>query len=173
MIPVSWKRVKSWNCFGCGKCCRDYHVVLNLREWMDIVRNYGVNCTIHSVGKLLLGKRSDGFCCFLTSTGESCFCGLQNMKPLACKIWPFKIYGYPKFGNSNEASFRYLDRNFFIYADPECTGLCWGKPTPKFKFKTIPEFIDVIIGHRKKQIYSTSNLQFRTRNNLYRPRNLI
>jgi Fe-S-cluster containining protein len=154
-------------------CCRDYHVVLNIHEWIKIVRNYGVNSTIFSRNNLLLGKKSDGSCCFLNYRGDTCYCGLQYMKPLACKIWPFKILDYPKFGDSTEAFYRFRERNFFIYVDSECAGLSWGQPTFEFKNKLLPEFIGVALGVRKKQMYSTSNLRLVPSYNLYRPRNLI
>jgi hypothetical protein len=154
-------------------CCRDYHVVLNIHEWIKIVRNYGVNSTIFSINKLLLGKKSDNSCHFLNYDGDTFHCGLQYMKPLACKIWPFKIFDYPKFGNSTEASYRFGERNFFVYVDPACKGLSWGQPTFEFKNKLLPEFIDIAVGIRKNQIYSTSNLRLGTSYDLYRSRNLI
>ena len=173
MTPVPWRNVKSWNCVECGLCCRDYHVVLNFNEWTNIVRNYGVAATIPSVSKLLLGKKVDGTCCFLTCTNDNCFCGLQYMKPLACKIWPFKVHDHPKFDNPNEAVYRYRDRSFFIYVDPACTGLSWGKPTPEFKYKALPEFVDVATGLRRKQLYSTSQIQLRPNRYRFRGRPLI
>jgi hypothetical protein len=173
VIPVSWRRIKSWKCIECGMCCRDYHVVLNIHEWIKIVRNFGVERTIYSGSKLLLGKKNDGSCCFLNCRGDNCYCGLQYMKPLACKIWPFKIFDHPKFGNSTEAFYRFRERNFFIYVDPACKGLSWGPPTSEFKYKSLPEFIDVAVGIRKKQMYSTSILQLGTNYNHHRSRNLI
>ena len=161
MVPVSWRNVKSWSCVECGICCRDYHVVLNFSEWVNIVRNYGVETTISGVSKLFLGKNSDGTCRFLTCIGDGCFCGLQHMKPLACKIWPFKIFDKPKFGIADEALYRYRNNDFYIYVDPACTGLSWGKPVPEFKYRTLPEFIDVAVGLRKQQLHSTSKIQCR------------
>ena len=173
MIPVSWRNVKTWNCVKCGMCCRDYKVVLNFGEWVNLVRNYGVATTIPSVNKLLLGKKLDGTCYFLTPLGGNCTCGLQYMKPLACKIWPFKIFLDPKFGSPNEALYRYRNRNFFVYVDPACTGLSWGIPTPEFKYKKLPEFIDVAVGILRKQLYSTSKIKFQPNPYLFKGRNLI
>ncbi|PVX23779.1 MAG: hypothetical protein CW691_09645 [Candidatus Bathyarchaeum sp.] len=173
MNPVSWRNVKSWKCTECGMCCRDYHVVLNFNEWVNIVRKYGAQSTMPTVNKLLLGKKSDGTCCFLTCMGDNCICGLQYMKPLACKIWPFKVFDNPKFGNPNEALYTYRNRNFFIYVDPACTGLTLGKPSPEFKYKTLPEFIDVAVGIRRKQLHSTSKIQFRPNHSPFRGRTII
>jgi len=114
----------------------------------------GVETIIPGVSKLFLGKNSDGTCRFLARVGDSCFCGLQYMKPLACKIWPFKIFEGPKFGRPDEALYRYRNNDFYIYVDPACTGLTWGNPAPEFKYRTLPEFIDVAVGLRKQQLHS-------------------
>jgi Fe-S-cluster containining protein len=173
MSLVSWRKVKSWNCVECGMCCRDYHVVLNFNEWINIVRNYGAEATIPSVSKLFLGKKDDGTCIFLNNLQNGCSCGLQHMKPLACKIWPFKVFDKPKFGMANEALFNYRDNNFYVYVDPECTGLRWGTPDSEFKHRVLPEFIDVAVGLRRNQFYSTSKIQCQLGSYVFRGRRVI
>ena len=173
MIPVSWRTIKSWNCTECGVCCKDYHVVLNFNEWTNIVRAYGVDTTMPTVNRLLLGKKGDGTCRFLTCRGDTNVCGLQYMKPLACKIWPFKVFDHPKFGKPDEALYRYLDKNLFIYVDPACPGLTLGKPDVNFKHKILPEFVDVAVGLQRKQLYSTSKIQFQPRHHPFRGRTVI
>jgi len=173
MIPVSWRNVKSWNCVECGMCCKDYKVVLDFNEWVNIVRNYGVETTKPGVSKLFLEKKSDGNCCFLTNLGDNCLCGLQYMKPKACKIWPFKIFSSPKFGIPREAVYRYRNNNVYIYVDPACTGLRFGKPTQEFTYRTLPEFIEVAVGLRENQFHSTSKIQCRSNPYVFRGRKLI
>ena len=146
----------SWRCVSCSTCCRDYHVVLNFDEWVKIVRDYGVEATKAGLSKLFINKKSDGTCVFLKIFGDNCVCGLQHMKPKACKIWPFKVHLTPRYGNPNEARFSYRNQNFFVYVDPACAGLSWGEPTQEFKFRILPEFIDVAVGILEKQFYSTS-----------------
>lgn len=173
MNPVPWRTVKSWNCVGCGMCCKDYHVVLNFNDWMTIVRNYGAETTVPTVSKLLLGKNRDGTCRFLTNAAGNYLCGLQYMKPLACKIWPFKIHDKPKYGKPKEALYRYRDRDFFVYVDPACTGLAWGTPVAEFKARILPEFIDVAVCLRKSQVYSTSKAARRPNLYQFRARRLL
>ena len=173
MIPLSWRNLKSWNCVECGMCCKDYHVVLNYAEWLNIVGNYGIEKTIAGTNKLLLGKKSNGTCSFLTHYKDTCYCGLQYMKPTACKIWPFKIFLNPKFGKPDWALYRYRNKSFYIYVDSACTGLSWGKPTPELMYRVLPEFIDVAIGLRKQQFYSTSKIQTRISKTQFRGRNLF
>jgi Fe-S-cluster containining protein len=173
MIPIPWRNVKSWNCVGCGMCCIDYHVVLNFKEWITIVKKYGADAALPTVGKLLLGKNNDGTCRFLTNFAGNKLCGLQYMKPLACKIWPFKVFYESKFGNPKKALFHYRERDFFVYVDPACNGLTWGNPDSELKFRTLPEFIDVAIGLRERQVYSTSKVNCQQDLYQLRGRNVI
>ena len=173
MNPIPWRSVKSWNCVGCGMCCKDYHVVLNFQEWVSIVKSYGAGATIPTPGKLLLGKRSNGTCCFLNQTEDTPSCGLQYAKPLACKIWPFKVFNEPQFGQPREALYVYRGRNFYVYVDPECTGLHQGTPTTDFKYKILPEFIEVALGLRQNQYHSTSKTRIQPFNQPFRGRTVI
>jgi len=158
MTAVPWSYVSSWSCIACGECCRRYNVVLNYNEWVNIVRRFGVGVTRPSPYKFLLRRRSDGSCVFLYRVMGHWVCGLQDMKPQACKLWPFKVYSYPKYGRPNEAVYPYLGRKFYVYVDPFCRGIRWGTPTPTYMYRVIPEFIDIALGRREKQYYSTSRL---------------
>ena len=80
------------------------------------------------------------------------------MKPIACKLWPFKILSRPKYGRANEAIFNYAGRRFYVYVDPFCPRIRWGKPSPELVYKVIPEFIEIALGRRVKQFYSTSRI---------------
>lgn len=173
MNPVAWRNVKSWGCVGCGMCCKDYHVVLNFSEWVSIIKKYGEGAVARAPGKLLLGKRNNGSCCFLNLLGDTPSCGLQHAKPLACKIWPFKVFNEPKFGHGREALYAYLGRDFYVYVDPACTGLHLGKPTTDFKYKILPEFIDVALGLRQNQYYSTSKTRVQSFYQPFRGRRVI
>ena len=173
MVPVPWRNVQSWRSVECGMCCRDYHVVLNFNEWATIVRHFGADSTMSSVNKLLLGKNGDGTCRFLVHDGKTSLCGLQSMKPLACKIWPFKVHDKPKFGRANEALYPYGGGSFFIYVDPDCHGLLWGDSTAEFKHQTLPEFIDVAFGLQNRQFHTTSKNRGLTGNQPFRGRTVI
>ena len=163
MIFIPWRYVESWNCIACGICCKGYKVVLGFNEWVDIIRRYGVGVTQPGVSKFYLGKKGDGTCIFLTKLYETWLCGLQNMKPKACKLWPFKVLSGPKFGSPNEASYKYRNRNLFVYVDPACIGIRWGKPTQEFTYGTLPELIEIALGLREKQYYSTSRIPYHPR----------
>lgn len=158
MLPVPWRYVSSWDCNACGLCCKGFSVVLNFAEWMNVVKAYGVSYTMPGMNKFYLKRRSDGSCVFLYNYYGRGFCGLQHMKPQACKLWPFKILGRPKYGRPREAQYCYKGKRLFIYVDPSCNGLTWGRPTANFVKTTLTEFIELAMGLRKKQVYSTSRI---------------
>lgn len=173
MIPLPWRYVASWTCIACGMCCRGFHVVVRFNEWVKIVRAYGVGVTEPGLDKLYLRKRSDDTCVFLHRLHDTWFCGLQHMKPNACKLWPFKILNRPKYGRPNEASFRYGDRDFFVYLDPSCAGIRWGNPTQEYAQRTITELVEIVLGKREKQCYSTSRMLYRPRYFKVRGRKIV
>jgi len=161
MRPVPWRYVDSWNCIACGACCKGFEVVLSLPEWVNIVRSYGVGVTQPSISKFHLKRRNDGSCIFLCKYFDQWLCGLQYMKPTACKLWPFKILSRPKFGRPNEASYDYKNRRLYVYVDPSCIGIRWGNPVQDFMQKTMTEIIEIALGLRQNQYYSTSKMPYR------------
>jgi len=132
--------------------------VVGFNEWVKIVGAYGVGVTESGLDKLYLKKREDGTCVFLHRFYDTWLCGLQHMKPKACKLWPFKVLGRPKYGRPNEASYRYADRRLFIYLDSSCMGIKWGYPTQEFAHGTLTELVEIALGIRAKQYYSTSKI---------------
>jgi len=158
MVPLPWSYIHSWRCTGCGICCIHYQVILTFDEWLKIIRRFGVGVTEAGLNKLYLGKKSDGSCIFLSRFNGVYFCTLQDMKPLACKLWPFKIMNRPKYGKSREAMFNYNGRRLFVYVDPSCPEIRLGKPTSMMIKKVIPEFIEIALRVREKQVYSTGTL---------------
>lgn len=159
MVFVPWSYVNLWRCNGCGLCCREFEVVLTFNEWLNITKRYGVGVTRAGLNKIYMAKRSDGSCVFLyPSPGGKWLCGLQHIKPLACKLWPFKVLSKPKYGHSSEAIFEYLGQKFYVYIDPFCPGIRWGKPSAELVYKIVPEFIEIAVGLREKQVYSTMTL---------------
>lgn len=160
MVAVPWRHVESWSCLACGRCCRGYDVALKLNEWIKVVRTFGTGFTEPRVDRLYLKKRYDGTCVFLNRSFDRYICGLQAMKPRACKLWPFKIYDKPKYGRPNEAVFTQWGKKFYVYVDPHCLGVRWGTPTPEFTQQTLLEFVEIGLGLQEKQRYSTSNIPY-------------
>jgi len=109
-----------------------------------------------------MGKKSDGSCLFLYNSFGKWFCGLQHTKPRACKLWPFKLSNKPRYGRPREAAFDYRGRRLYIYVDPFCPEIRWGKPSERTVYHVIPEFIEITLGLREKQVYSTYNMKYGT-----------
>jgi len=101
MLPIPWRYVASWNCLACGLCCKGFDVVLDFPEWINIVKSYGVDFTSPGISRFYLKRRSDGTCVFLYNYFGNWLCTLQHMKPMACKLWPFKISDKPRYGRPN------------------------------------------------------------------------
>lgn len=159
MQNLPWSEVSSWRCNSCGICCKHYTVVLGFPEWLNIIKNFGIEYTAPTISKFSMRRRLDGTCVFLHKVVDSSFCSLQHMKPQACKLWPFKVLSKPKFGSASRAAYHYQAQKLFIYADPVCPGLRRGAPTREFAHSVIPEFIEVALGVRQKQLKTTSLLR--------------
>jgi Fe-S-cluster containining protein len=160
---VPWQYIADWKCVACGYCCRLYSVVLGFPEWLRIVKAFGVEKTAAGLDRLYIKKADDGSCSFLCRFANTYYCGLQNMKPSACKLWPFKVLSEPKFGQAQQATFNYGGRQLFIYADAMCSGLRYGNPTWEFNHQTLPEFAELAVGARQTQSKTTRNLGFAPR----------
>ena len=155
---VPWRYVADWKCVQCGDCCRLYSVVLNFHEWLGIVKNFGAEHTASGLNRLFIRRRSDGSCAFLHNSPYASYCALQNMKPRACQIWPFKILMKPEYGLANEAVFPLGDNRVFVYVDPACHGVRYGLPTYEFANFTLKEFVEIAAGLRVHQLKTTSNV---------------
>jgi len=157
---IPWQYIADWKCISCGDCCRLYSVVIDFREWLGIIKNYGVQCTASGVNKLFIGRKSDGSCTFLNNGSNFCLCGLQHMKPRACQLWPFKVLSRPQFGYTSEALYLFRGKPVFVYADPMCTGLRLGKPTFEFANYIVKEFVEIAAGIRSNQFRTTAGIGF-------------
>ena len=80
------------------------------------------------------------------------------MKPKACKLWPFKVLSWPKYGRPSEAYINYMGYPLYIYVDPFCPGIKWGVPTPSFVSSVLKEAIEIALGIRTEQEHTTSKL---------------
>jgi Fe-S-cluster containining protein len=155
---VPWQCIANWKCTTCGYCCKLYSVVLNFPEWLRIIKTFGAETTVAGLDRLYIKRVDDGSCTFLCHFANTYFCGLQQMKPSACKLWPFKVLTEPKYGQANQALFNYGGRRLFIYADAMCPGLRYGSPTWEFNFSTVREFVELALGTRAVQCKTTSQL---------------
>lgn len=158
MKLVPWSHIKSWACLGCGECCK-LTVQVTTKEWLNLTSLYGPGLVEQNIEGFWLRKTLDNSCPFLYRFPERRVCGLQPMKPLACKLWPFRICDTAKYGMHDESLFKYKNENLYIYGYPQCPGFSYGKPTEQFMLKTLQEFIAIRLGLMREQFYSTSRLR--------------
>ncbi|MCJ7634646.1 YkgJ family cysteine cluster protein [Candidatus Bathyarchaeota archaeon] len=155
MNIIPWGRVHNWSCIRCSECCQ-LKVQITTAEWLGLTRTFGYNIISQETDGFFLNKALDGWCPFLFKSNPPS-CGLQKTKPLACELWPFRISEYPRYGMEEEANFHHRGRVFYIYAIPYCRGFRYGTPTEHFTKNVLPEFVDVRLGLKRSQVFSTGN----------------
>jgi hypothetical protein len=47
-------------------------------------------------------------------------------------------------------------QTFYIYLDPDCEGIVFGKPSERFLKQILPEVVQIGLGQRWKQKFTTS-----------------
>jgi Fe-S-cluster containining protein len=152
---VPWQNVADWHCKACGYCCKLYSVVLGFPEWLRLNQTFGSQTTVTDFNRFYIKRHSDGTCAFLCSNSLKYTCGLQGMKPQACKIWPFKVLAEPKYGEEKQAAFDFLGNKLYVYVDNICNGVRLGVPTWEFSHTTLREFMELALGLREVQYRST------------------
>ncbi len=103
-------------------------------------------------------KTLDNWCPFLYKQTTDSFCSLQQTKPLACRLWPFRMANQPTHGNEEAARFQHRNNIYYVYVIPFCRGITYGRPTEFFAKYVIPEFLDIRLGLRREQNHSTRKL---------------
>jgi Fe-S-cluster containining protein len=152
---VPWQTVADWHCKACGYCCKLYSVVLGFPEWLNLTKTFGSETTVTGLDRFYIKRASDGSCAFLCNNSHNYSCGLQIMKPEACKIWPFKVLSEPKYGEEKLAAFDYMGKRLYVYVDTMCNGVHYGSPSWEFRYSTVKEFAELALGVRRVQHKST------------------
>ncbi|MCX8176620.1 MAG: YkgJ family cysteine cluster protein [Candidatus Bathyarchaeota archaeon] len=163
MKITPWRNVKTWQCYGCGDvCCSSPIVPLTLDEWLKITGRFGPEYTEFNVSGFYLKCNPNG-CVFRFKLGDKHLCLIQDIKPKACKLWPFKVYKKPLYGFVNESTFTYGGENLHVYLDTKCKGIVYGKPSEELTKKIIPEFIEIMLDKKVEQVYSTGRFPVKTK----------
>ncbi|MGO8806483.1 MAG: YkgJ family cysteine cluster protein [Candidatus Bathyarchaeia archaeon] len=157
---VPWQKIADWQCKACGYCCKLYSVVLSFPEWLRLTKTFGVETTSSDLNRFFIKRFGDGSCAFLCNDVNNYYCDLQNMKPEACKIWPFKVMTEPKYGEEKQAAYDYRGLRFYIYGDTMCSGLRYGTPSYDFQHSTIREFAEIALRVRDMQCKTTRTAAF-------------
>jgi len=154
--PIPWSRIRDWNCIACGECCKHFWVPISQDEWRTIVEFCGLGFTTVIDGKPHLRSTVSGRCIFQAWIQGRWLCTLQGVKPLVCKLWPFRITSHPKHGDPDSALFVFRRRQIFVYCDPRCSGVSLGRPSLNLVNRVIPEFVAMALGEKPRQRFSTA-----------------
>ncbi|AEA46648.1 YkgJ family cysteine cluster protein [Archaeoglobus veneficus] len=111
---IPWKKIESWACVHCGKCCSSYDIPVTFEE-EERLKKYGNVFKKAKIGLYLRKKK--GKCVFWRKNRG---CTIYAERPKACRSYPF----YVRKEGEEDA---YFD-GFFIYIDAECRGINKGDP---------------------------------------------
>lgn len=131
---MPWSRVHSWHCIACGECCKHFKVPLTFWEYLKF-RKLGV---VEERRKYYL-RKINGRCPFQIGR----FCGIQESKPLVCKLFPFTI----RQRGDDSALFYYGDDEYYVYVDVFCRNIVFGGPSFRFK-EMVREALEIYTGKR-------------------------
>ena len=146
-MKVPWRRIKYWKCDACGKCCSEYRIPLTFYEYLKL-KNTGF--VEEKSGRFFI-RKINGKCPFQVGN----LCTLQGeLKPLACKLFPFSIRKKGKI----EALYEYEGEEFYVYVDIGCKNVIFGKPSNIMRMM-IEEAIEVYLGKRKDIDLITARLK--------------
>jgi len=125
---LPWRSIQSWRRMGCGRCCKEYQVILSLYGYASVLRTFGPSpIRIDSFGNPCLKQMRGRY--VLQAESGSCILQPLSLKPLACKLWPFSVGGSEsRRGCQEEALFHHRGKEYYIYVNPACTGMNKGKP---------------------------------------------
>jgi len=155
-VLIPWKEVASWSCRACGNCCRGYRVPLKMDEYVKVANTYGPKVFEFGVGKVYLRNNDDNRCVFQRPLMGRWICTIQGMKPLACRNFPFQIHHKPIYDRGDSSSYTFNGNTYYIYLDPDCSGIIPGQPTERFWRYVLPEILQNGFGQAGKQKYTTS-----------------
>jgi len=153
---IPWREVCTWSCTACGKCCVGYHVPLKMDEYVRVAKIYGYNAFDFGLGRVYLKQTFNGQCIFQHPSQGRWVCELQSIKPLACKLFPFRIHSKPIYSRGDRSEYVSNGQTFYIYLDPDCEGIVFGKPSERFLKQILPEVVQIGLGQRWKQKFTTS-----------------
>jgi len=154
---IPWREVSSWACQACGNCCVGYRVPLKMDEYVRVNNLYGPSVMEYGVGKAYLKLRSDNRrCVFQKPLMDRWICTLQEIKPTACRLFPFRIHKEPVYKRGDNSAIRFRGKTYHVYMNPDCHGVIPGQPIPRFANQIIPEILGIGIGLAQKQKYTTS-----------------
>ncbi len=139
---VPWRKVYSWHCVACGKCCIDFKPKLTYYEYLKLRKTGFVE---EKAGRYYI-KKINGRCPFQIDN----LCSLQgSLKPISCKVFPFLVRKKPA-KNEDLAYYEYDGEEYYVYVSTYCKNTILSKnPTENLK-KLVKEAIELVIGRKRE-----------------------
>jgi len=134
-----------------------FSVPLNMYEYAKLCQAWGFEVVEISQGRGWLRKRADRRCVFAIPRNGLWICGLQQEKPHACKMWPLRVSDYPTYGRKAIAKYETEGWAGYVYVDPRCPHLIFGKSTQHFKNEVVAEFVRISLHTIMRQRFSTAS----------------
>ncbi len=125
-------------------------------EYVRVASMYGQDVLEFGVGKAYLKVGSDQRCVFQRPSMGRWVCTLQAVKPMACKLFPFRVYSKPVYSRGDNSAYVFGGRTFHVYLDQACQGVVPGKPNERFVNEVLPEVVGIGMGIAHKQRLTTS-----------------
>jgi hypothetical protein len=136
---LPWRKISSWHCTACGRCCYEYKVRLNFYEYLRL-RNTG-----------FVEEKTGRY--FIKKIGKKCpfqigkLCSIQAIKPLACKLYPFTIRERSSL-QKDSALYEYRGEEFYVYVNTFCQGVKVGKAGKNLE-RFVKEAVQLYIGEKR------------------------
>ena len=136
---IPWSEVSSWSCVACGNCCVGYSVPLKADEYARVAQRYGFDVVDFGLGKVYLKRGQNNRCVFQRPSMGRWICSLQGIKPLACKLFPFRIHSKPIYSKGDGSTIKYTwERTSTATSSRPVKGSSRGSPPPGSTSKCCP-----------------------------------
>jgi len=156
MRLISWKKVKSWKCITCGECCNCFNIPLKSIEYARMIKIFGneIFDLNKNPVKIFLKRRENRRCIFQYYLCGKWICAIQQIKPIACKIFPFSISK----SSNKKALYKYKGTLYNIYLERSCKGIKLGNPSNEFIYQILPKAIELSLNPENLHNILTSQL---------------
>jgi len=143
--------VKNWECQKCSVCCYHYTVPLTEDE-VDFFRKKDPKFVTEQGNERYLHRDEGAACEFLKKLDGSEYCGIQDNKPVSCKMYPFYVSQVDD-KTPDDAIFELDGEKYSVMISTFCRGLQKGHNIEN----VIPEAIYFWLRKDVNQNYTTSN----------------
>ena len=148
---VPWKQARNWECQKCSVCCYHYTVPLTDEE-VERFKNKDPNLVQQTEDTWYINRKEGEACVFLAKSDGQEYCGIQDNKPISCKMYPFYVSQVDE-KTPEDAIFELDGEKFNVLISTFCKGNNRGHKVED----VIPEAIHFWLRKDIDQSYTTSS----------------